>query len=123
MMQKTLKKSPSRKNLTPTEYEEAIVLVEWMRAKNLRFAHVANEGRIPIQYRMKLKKVGLSSGFPDYVVFVKKGVLFIELKRIKGGKPSPAQIEWGEAINRTPGTEFYICYGAEEAIAIIASFI
>jgi hypothetical protein len=44
--------------------------------------------------------------------------VFVELKRRHGGRVSPEQLEWGEALVKS-GASFSVCYGAMEAIAFI----
>ena len=88
---------------TLSEDQECYLLVEWMTRMKLRFTHVANESKVPVQYRVKLKRKGVSPGFPDYIIFVKHGVLFLEMKRTKGGVMSDNQLDWHYFIGDRKG--------------------
>jgi len=58
------------------------------------FHHSPNEGTRHVAFKMKLKSMGTKFGWPDLEIFVpgdqsKTGIsasIFIELKRLKGGK-------------------------------------
>lgn len=50
--------------------------------------------------KMKNKKMGVRSGVPDILVVFPGHVLFLELKREKGGVLSDAQKEWLLALDR-----------------------
>jgi hypothetical protein len=81
------------------ESDECKLLAEYLRILGLKFTHIANEGKIPVQYRMKQKALGLNPGVPDYMIKIpaersKHGhshLIFIEMKREKGGKLSDYQ--------------------------------
>lgn len=111
------------KKIIPTEDQECYLLAEWLRAKKVRFNHVANERWTTIQYKMKLKRLGVSSGFPDYIIFVPKGLIFIEMKRTKGGKVSDSQKEWIKYLNDKPGCVANVCLGFEEAKKLIEKYL
>ena len=104
------------------EHEECKILADWLRYKNLKFTHVANEGKFPVQYRMKLKSLGVSPGVPDYMIIVPQGLLFIEMKRLKG-RVSDYQKEWIKALSECDGVEATVCYGADEAITFISEYL
>jgi len=54
--------------------------------------HTPNEGDLPVQYRVKLKRRGVKTGIPDLVSpFL---MLAIEFKREPGMDPTPEQDEW-----------------------------
>lgn len=38
----------------------------WLNDKNYRFTHIANE-------TARNKKIGVAKGFPDYIIFLKRG--------------------------------------------------
>lgn len=58
--------------------------------------------------------MGVRRGFPDYVVITNKEVLFIEMKRKKGGVVSPEQDEWISVLNQM-GLRAEVCKGFDEA--------
>lgn len=58
------------------------------------FTHIANEGKMPIQYRMKLKRLGTTPGAPDLLILTKTSrTIFVELKT-KKGRLSENQKKW-----------------------------
>ena len=105
----------------PTEQQEAELLAAWLRLKGYWFTHIPNETGSDQRARaraVRMKRAGVSKGFPDYLVFA-GGVRFaIELKRQKGGRVSPEQREWLEVL-ASYGFECAIAKGADEAIKFI----
>lgn len=100
-----------------------------LRKVGLLFYHGANEGDLPVQYRVKLKKKGTSPGFPD--LFIAEPVqlyavprvfkplgLFIELKNGKAGRVSPAQQAWIDALNDR-GYRAVVCRDMDEVLAVL----
>ena len=71
-----------------------IALVEWLRAvkPDCIWWHTPNSGKVPIQYRMKLGRMGLRPGVPDltFCGMMYQPVAFVELK-IKTGRQSDTQ--------------------------------
>jgi len=65
------------------------------------FHHSPNEGTRHVAFKMKLKLMGTKFGWPDLEIFVPgdeavhgmSTSVFIELKRLKGGKLTPNQEE------------------------------
>lgn len=105
----------------PLESEEARTFVAWLRVRHIRFYHAPSEtGSDPYARRraIRMKRQGTVRGFPDYCIVTNSGVIFIELKRLKGSTTSPEQREWIEALQaaRTPA---YIAKGAQEAIELV----
>ena len=124
--------------LNPTEDQEAEALAQWLRLKKLPFTHIANEsgrGRTAMLRTAKLKRMGQSKGFPDYLIAipshipyleviedggncierrVDKRLIAIELKRQKGGHVSPSQRGWIKILH-SAGIEAVVCHGFEEA--------
>lgn len=127
--------------MNPTEDQEAEALAQWLRLKRLPFTHIANEsgrGRTAMLRTAKLKRMGQSRGFPDFLIVIpnvigrklyvqeldedgnadynptKTRMIAIELKRRKGGRVSPEQKEWLETLNDA-GVEATVCHGFEEA--------
>lgn len=130
--------SKIRKNklLIPTEDEECIAFVQWLRLRNIPCAHIPNESRSSSRTAMirgaKLKRMGQSRGVWDYEVFVPvRGVtgdvdcyqlLKIEMKRQKNSKISPEQSEWGK-IYEAAGIPCKVCRGAREAIDFVEQYL
>jgi hypothetical protein len=78
-----------------TEDMLQVVTAEWLDPRNgWRLPSIAhhspNEGKLPIQYRIKQLKRGMLPGYPDWVFHLPGArTVFLELKRAKKGK-SPA---------------------------------
>lgn len=105
----------------PTEAEEARTLVAYLRVRGYKFTHIANEtgsGRGARFQGIRNKQQGVSPGFPDYIILVNDNVIFIELKRTKGGVLSQAQKYWIAALEEA-GQTVRVCRGSEEAIKFI----
>lgn len=108
-------------NNTPTEAQECEVLVAYMRVKGYKFTHIANEtgrGRNAAMMGLRNKRMGVSKGFPDYLVIVDGNFIAIEMKRTKGSSTSQEQKDWIDALTQA-GVEARICKGADEAIKFI----
>ncbi len=59
-------------------------------------------------------------GVPD--LYVPEVNLWIEMKRLKGGKLSPEQRDWGRYLGEI-GHTFLVCNGHEHAIEQIDAFM
>lgn len=106
----------------PTEKQEALTLVAYLRVKGLKFTHIGNEtGHTPEAKRraISLKQQGTSRGFPDYCIIVGRSLVFIELKRQKGSATSLEQHAWIDTLNEVPNIEAVIAKGADAAIEFI----
>ena len=101
------------KNETPTEHHEQMMLVQWFRRQypDTRIFAVPNGGARSIRQGAALKCEGVSAGVPD--LFVAEWQLFIELKRIKGGRVSPEQRDWLDYLKKC-GYSAEVCNGFEE---------
>lgn len=67
---------------------------------------------------------GVRAGVPDLLCIVPRpdgtnNLVFIELKRTKGGIVSEEQRDWVAALNLCIGVGAYVAKGADEAIKII----
>ncbi len=123
--------------MKPLKWEnlEAENLAKWLRLKDYRFSHIANESGLPPKVAMlsamRKKRMWVSKGVPDYMIVLKRwALLFIELKRprpiLKNWKlwSSPSVIseeqkEWIETLSRIDNIDAVIAYGSEEARNII----
>ena len=86
--------------------------------------HVPNGGKRDVATAARLKAAGVKRGVPDIALDVPKGKyhgLRIELKYGKN-KPTPQQQEWLDHLNEC-GYKAVVCYGAEEAIAVIKEYL
>ena len=130
----------------PSEDQECIAFVEWLRLMDLPHHHSANEqpaqkmtGRRsngkPIwspnwSTLRRLKNMGVARGFPDYLVWVPKDrsrlskalLLAIEMKSAKG-RASEEQKEWLKIIGGVKDCEGFVCRGFDEAKEVVEQFI
>jgi len=109
-----------------TEDQEAAKFHQWLVRKGLRYTHVANEsrsGRYGMIRGAKLKGMGQSAGFPDFLVILPSEIgsrlLFIELKRTRGSHTSKEQKNWLNDLDACAGVETAICKGADAAIKFV----
>jgi hypothetical protein len=105
----------------PTEHEEQRELVRWFRQTwpGVRIFAIPNGGQRSIATAGRLKAEGVSSGVPD--LFIPAWMLWVEMKRVKGGSLSVEQKDW---INYLESVKFYciVGKGANDAKAKISDF-
>jgi hypothetical protein len=107
------------KQIIPKEDDEDIVFADYCRLKGYLFSHLAQETYTPFWgVRNKNKRIGVNSGIPDFIILVRNKVVFIEMKRIKGGVISEEQQNWIDELNKH-GVIATVCRGAEEAIGFL----
>lgn len=113
-----------KKNSTPKEEEEQIAYVNWLQHKELTFAAVPNS-TFTKSWNQKRKNhlMGVRPGVPDMLVITPKGLIFIEMKRTKGGVVSLEQKFWLGQLNKLPGVQATVAYGCEEAIRFTERFL
>lgn len=105
----------------PTEQQEAEALAIWLTVHGYTFTHIPNEtGSDPAARRraVRMKRAGVSKGFPDYLIFKDGKKWAIELKRRKGGRASPEQRKW-LGILAAHGFIAAVCNGCDEAVAFL----
>ena len=97
-----------------TEHVEQRELVQWFRQTYsvLIFA-IPNGGQRSLATASRLKVEGVVAGIPD--LFVPEWSLWIEMKRVKGGRLSPAQVERIEYLTASCGHEVIVGAGFEDA--------
>lgn len=121
------------KNTTPLEKEEQINFVTYCELNNIKVISTQNGFKMPKQsfnwaaYSNTLKRMGMRKGFPDLIVLARNEsqtheVLFIEMKRQKGGTVRPEQKEW---INTLDNLNYCvgIAYGYNSAINILNNYL
>lgn len=112
-----------KREIVPTEYQEQLVLVEWLEFYNFKFTAIPNSTYTPsMKQKVMNRRMGLRPGLPDLLIVVGGHLLFIELKRTKGSVTSSEQKAWIEALNKVDNVQAFIAYGAEEAIAIVEKY-
>lgn len=110
-------------NYIQTEYEEALILADYCRAKKYKFAHINNEIYTKSwKQKAKMTAQGTAAGVPDYMIVVNNKLIFIELKRTKGGVVSLKQKEWINTLEQA-NVPVAVCKGANDAIAFIESML
>ena len=120
-------------NTTPLEKEEQIAFVEYCKNNGISVVSTQNGFKMPkaafnyAAYSRTLKKMGLSKGFPDLIILEKNKsktheVLFIEMKRQKGGKLKPEQEEW---IQKLDDKDYCVgvAKGCESAVRILQKYL
>ena len=115
----------------PTEYAEQVDIFQraQLYAKQypeLKFLNGSLNGvRLTIGQAVKAKKAGMRKGYPDIQMPVKRDKysgLYIELKRIKGGRIEPEQRDWREFLI-SQGYKHCFCKGADEAWKVIVEYL
>lgn len=124
-----IKKTPPAIKKTPTEDQEQAALVRWFQTsypaiKNRLFA-IPNGAHKSKQAASRFMATGLRAGVPDLFLPVAHGGyhgLFIEMKRLKGGKVSKEQGGWLAYLN-SAGYMAVVCRGCEEAKTTITKYM
>ena len=121
-------------NTSPLEEDEQAEFVIWLEAMGLKFSATA-QSTYTESWNQKRKnhKLGLRRGVPDLIVAIpaeksydgKAYLLFVEMKRKRGGVVSPEQAVWIEAINSVLADDVaaFVAYGADEAIEIVEPYL
>ena len=109
----------------PTELQEHIALAQWLNLKKIRFYHPANGGVRSPKEGAKFKAMGTSPGIPDICIpipiYPYHG-LYIELKRIRKSRISPAQQGWIDFLNNE-GYLAKVCLGFDNAKYVIDKYL
>jgi hypothetical protein len=111
--------------MMPTEAEEQEWLFEWLRLKGIPSYHVPNESLRSDAYRAILYRRGLEPGIADICIpraNKRHHGLYIELKRVKGGRLSPAQAEWGRILI-AEGYYWAVCKGWLAASVLVEQYL
>ena len=110
--------------MTPTELQEQTMVVQYLEllknsGKIIAYCGLPNNTWTK-SWSQKRKQTleGVKKGFPDLVIVTKDLVMFLEMKRIKGGVLSQEQNDWLEVL---PGktTVSAVAKGFDEAKKII----
>jgi hypothetical protein len=124
---KTYKKSASRRKTTPeSESNQQEIVVKYLKLAYPDALYCASAGGMRTSYlqAIKMKRTGYVKGFPDLFIYEPRGEfhgLAIEMKKEKGSKIEPEQVQWQEQL-RNRNYASYICKGSEEAIKIIDEY-
>lgn len=118
-------------NYVASEDEEQAALFEWTAWQMNRWPelgllfHIPNGGLRNKATAARFKVLGVKAGVPDLFLPVARGEwhgLFIEMKRKLGGKLSPLQVDWIEALGRQ-GYKTVVCFGAEAAESALEDYL
>lgn len=114
----------------PTEHDEQVALFREMHLRGCTdprwrqaFA-IPNGGKRTIGVAVKMKAEGVKPGVPDIFLPVACGIwcgLFVEMKRIKGGRLSDEQREFINSLD--PHYMVVIGHGAQDAIDKIRDYL
>ena len=115
------------KTPTPTEHEEQVTLFTWfrMRYAGMLMYAIPNGGARSSITGARLRDEGVLAGVPDVFLPCPSGGkhgLYIEMKRQKGGRVSPAQKAVMQAL-RMQGYEVAVCHGWQEARGCIEQYL
>lgn len=118
-------------NNTPTEDVEQAQLFAWAQYASGKYPelalmyHIPNGGKRGKAEAARFKAQGVKAGVPDICLPVARGKyhgLYIELKRVKGGRVSEAQEEYIDAL-RKQGYRVEVCFGMEQARDVIVEYM
>lgn len=115
-------KKVAGQRVTEDEVQEAVI--QYCQLCKIKVVHIPNEGQRSKSYGGRLKRLGMSPGFPDLSFPTPLNSyhgLYIELKRDEKAKPTPEQLEWIEYLNKQ-GYYATVCYGVAQAIKVINKY-
>jgi hypothetical protein len=124
---KTYKKSSSKRKIAPeSEANQQEIVIKYLRLAYPDALYCASAGGMwtSDSQRIKMARTGYVKGFPDLFIYEPRNEyngLAIEMKKVKGSKIEPEQLQWQEQL-RNRGYCSYICKGNEEAIKIIDEY-
>lgn len=120
-------------NDTPYESKEQIRFVSWLKKRKVRiFTCTLQDAPLGHKYRNQYKAMGLNGGLADMVICLeeymtkdeKPHLVFVEMKRIKGGVESVKQKIWRRFINSVNGdVDSVIMKGRNQAVSYIDSML
>lgn len=115
----------------PTEEQEQAHLFAWAKMSRSKYPELCLLYAVPNGgYRTKttaarMKATGEKAGVPDICLPVARGGfhgLYIELKRVRGGRISTEQMEWIQAL-RIQGYQAIVCKGFDEARRCLCEYL
>lgn len=110
---------------TPTEAQEQARFATWLDKQHILYYAIPNGGSRHYLEAINLKRGGVKAGVPDICVpIARKGRygLYIELKRVKGGKISEEQEVWLTKLQEN-GYSAQVAYGCDEAKGIVIDYL
>ena len=119
------RKKRIKKEGEKSEQQEQYAVHDWMTKKGIIHHHSPNGGKRNQWEGVKFKAMGVSPGYPDLTIpYARKGHhgLYIELKRVSGGKLSSYQEFWRDHL-LSEGHYWAEAKGATECINIICDYL
>lgn len=114
-----------------SESEEQEILFQWAQMRRGMYPeldmmfHIPNGGSRGKAEAGRFKAEGVKAGVPDICLPVARGEyhgLYIELKRLKGGKVSDEQKDWIRRLDEQ-GYAAVVCYGWMAAAELIGKYL
>lgn len=104
------------------------MVVQWLQMNSLtadNFFSIPNEGKRSLINGKSLVSMGLKKGASDIFIMIPTRIysgMFLEIKREKGSKTSPEQIEF---MNKANSQGYYACIGKgfDNCIAEITNYL
>lgn len=120
-------KAKSNRHGEGSEYEIQKRFAEYIDTEhpNVLWCASAGGARTSMNEAKRMKATGYKRGFPDVFVYEPRGGfhgLAIELKKDSGGRVSPSQKEWQQAL-KMRGYHATIAKGYDEAVAIVTEYL
>lgn len=115
----------------PTESVEQQALMRWAAVSRGKYPelvmlyHVPNEGLRNVRTGARMRAEGLRKGVPDICLPVARGGyhgLYIELKRLHGGRVSEDQADWISMLT-DQGYKACVCRGWLDAAGVIERYL
>ncbi len=115
----------------PTEDVEQTQLFTWARLQSCKYPelelmyHIPNGGGRSKAEAGRFKAMGVKAGVPDIFLPCARGGyngMYIELKRVRGGRVEPAQKEWLKLLAEQ-GYYCVVCRGMEAARDEIVKYL
>lgn len=112
----------SLSNSSPTEHAEQVTFLSQFEKKypGVRIFAIPNGGFRNKSVAVKLKAEGVKSGVPD--LFIPAWCLWIEMKRVKGGRLSSEQSDWKKYLESC-GHTVMVCKGWEAAMEAVEDWL
>lgn len=107
-----------------TEEQEQILLVNYLDILGIKYTHIASSTFTKSwKVKNRNKAMGVRPGLPDLVMIINDNVVFMELKRTKGGVLSPYQKEWIKDLKACVNVEVFVCAGFQQAKEVVDNLI